>query len=170
MISFCDLFVLLIWKCPVGSPYGCGGVLSNSQGSWSRNLVIPHVGLNVHGKQRVVTMPPLSSLVAQEVVETLWWQISVVSVYIHSMGHWKIVVISKLWDFRYMFLIYNKAITVKRTLTLWDVFPKDLINKHIEANTKWPPFRRRHFQMHFLEWILLNYNFNYTEACSLWSN
>ena len=25
-------------------------------------------------------------------------------------------------------------------------------NKHIEAETRWPPFSRRHFQMHFLEW------------------
>ena len=25
------------------------------------------------------------------------------------------------------------------------------INKHIEAETKWPPFSRLHFQMHFLE-------------------
>ena len=24
---------------------------------------------------------------------------------------------------------------------------------HIEAETKWPPFRRRHFQVNFLEWI-----------------
>ena len=24
--------------------------------------------------------------------------------------------------------------------------------KHIEAETKWPPFRRRHFQSHFREW------------------
>ena len=24
--------------------------------------------------------------------------------------------------------------------------------KHIEAKTKWPPFRRRHFQTHFLQW------------------
>ena len=25
------------------------------------------------------------------------------------------------------------------------------VNHHIEAETKWPPFSRRHFQMHFLE-------------------
>ena len=28
--------------------------------------------------------------------------------------------------------------------------------KHIEAETKWKPFRRQHFQMHFLEWKCLN--------------
>ena len=27
------------------------------------------------------------------------------------------------------------------------------ITWHIEAQTKWLPFRRRHFQMHFLQWI-----------------
>ena len=31
-------------------------------------------------------------------------------------------------------------------------------NWHIEAETKWPPFRRRCFQMHFLEWKYLNFD------------
>ena len=45
------------------------------------------------------------------------------------------------------------------TCGLDDVFsPDDLgsrpkaLCKLIEAETKWPPFRRRHFQAHFLEW------------------
>ena len=29
---------------------------------------------------------------------------------------------------------------------------------HIEADTKWPPFSRRHFQMHFLEWKCMNFD------------
>ena len=29
---------------------------------------------------------------------------------------------------------------------------------HIEAETKWTPIRRRHFQMHFLEWKCANSN------------
>ena len=29
-------------------------------------------------------------------------------------------------------------------------------SQHIEAETKWTPFRRRHFQWHFLEWKCLN--------------
>ena len=37
---------------------------------------------------------------------------------------------------------------------------------HIEAETKWPPFCRRHFQMHFLEWKCLNIDYNFTEVCS----
>ena len=27
---------------------------------------------------------------------------------------------------------------------------------HIEAETKWPPFSRRHFEMHFREWKCMN--------------
>ena len=29
---------------------------------------------------------------------------------------------------------------------------------HIEAETKWPPFSRRHFQMDFLEWQCTNFD------------
>ena len=29
--------------------------------------------------------------------------------------------------------------------------------QHIEAETKWTPFRRRHVQVHFLEWKYLNF-------------
>ena len=30
--------------------------------------------------------------------------------------------------------------------------------QHTEAETKWPPFFRRHFQMHFLEWKCINFD------------
>ena len=30
--------------------------------------------------------------------------------------------------------------------------------KHIEAEIKWPPFSRRHFQMHFPEWKYMNFD------------
>ena len=30
--------------------------------------------------------------------------------------------------------------------------------------TKWTPFRRQHFQMHFLEWKFLNFDSNFTEV------
>ena len=40
----------------------------------------------------------------------------------------------------------------------------------IEAETKWPPFRRRHFQMHSLEWNCMNLNSNFFEICSWGSN
>ena len=42
--------------------------------------------------------------------------------------------------------------------------------KHIEAETKWTPFRRRHFQMHFLEWKYVNFDYDFTEVCSQCSN
>ena len=32
--------------------------------------------------------------------------------------------------------------------------------------TKWPPFRRRHFQKHFLQWKSLYFDLNFTEGCS----
>ena len=38
--------------------------------------------------------------------------------------------------------------------------------KHIEAETKWPPFRRRRFQRHFLEWKCMNFDWNSIEVCS----
>ena len=36
--------------------------------------------------------------------------------------------------------------------------------------TKWLPFRRRYFQMHFREWKVLFFYQNFTEVCSLGSN
>ena len=35
---------------------------------------------------------------------------------------------------------------------------------------KWPPFRRRHFYMHFHEWKVLYFDSNFTEVCSWGSN
>ena len=35
-----------------------------------------------------------------------------------------------------------------------------------KAETKWPPFSRLHFQMHFLEWKCMNIDSNFTEVCS----
>ena len=32
--------------------------------------------------------------------------------------------------------------------------------------TKWPPFHRQYFQMHFHEWKLLYFNWNFTQGCS----
>ena len=39
-------------------------------------------------------------------------------------------------------------------------------HEQIEAETKWTPFRRRHLQMHFLEWKCLISDWNFTEVCS----
>ena len=40
----------------------------------------------------------------------------------------------------------------------------------IEAESKWPPFHRQHFQIHFLEWKLLYFNSNFSEISSQGSN
>ena len=37
---------------------------------------------------------------------------------------------------------------------------------YIEAETKWPPFSKQHFQMYFLEWKCLNFDWNFTDVCS----
>ena len=55
-------------------------------------------------------------------------------------------------------LAFNADITVLRN------------DKHIEAKTKLPPFRRQHFQVNFLEWKFLHLNYNLIEICSLGSN
>ena len=36
--------------------------------------------------------------------------------------------------------------------------------------TKWPPFRRGHFQLHFHEWKVLYFDSNFTEVCFLGPN
>ena len=40
-----------------------------------------------------------------------------------------------------------------------------LCYQHIETKTEWPPFRKRNFQMHFLEWKCTNFEWNLTEFC-----
>ena len=37
---------------------------------------------------------------------------------------------------------------------------------HIEAEAKWTPFHRQHFQMYFLEWKCMNFAYDFTEVCS----
>ena len=43
------------------------------------------------------------------------------------------------------------------SLSIWSflAYPP-LSHWHIEAETKWPSFRKRHIQMHFLEWWYIN--------------
>ena len=38
------------------------------------------------------------------------------------------------------------------------IFKERIVSQHIEAETKWPPFSRRHFQMGFLEWKCMNFD------------
>ena len=41
-----------------------------------------------------------------------------------------------------------------------------VVAEHIKAERKWTQFRRRHFQVHFLEWKYLNSSQDITEVCS----
>ena len=41
-----------------------------------------------------------------------------------------------------------------------------IINWLISPWTKWPPSSGRHFQMHFLEWKCINFDYYLTEICS----
>ena len=43
-------------------------------------------------------------------------------------------------------------------------------SKDTEAETKWPPFSRRHFILDFLQWKCLNFDSNFTEVCCYGSN
>ena len=51
------------------------------------------------------------------------------------------------------------------------IFPTDAKMSNVVKLThwgrhKWPPFSRRHFQMHFLEWICMDFDYIFTEICS----
>ena len=43
-------------------------------------------------------------------------------------------------------------------------------NYHNEAQTQWPQFCRRHFQMNCLKWRCLKCGYYFTANCSRWSN
>ena len=56
-------------------------------------------------------------------------------------------------------------------MSLWHhgaVFMNEIKNGHqlISPWTKWPPFHRWYFQMHFREWQVLYFNSKFTEVCS----
>ena len=46
----------------------------------------------------------------------------------------------------------------------------DIKSNSSPPRTRWPPFRRRHVQMRFLEWKYANFKWNFIEICSLGSN
>ena len=51
-----------------------------------------------------------------------------------------------------------KAVKVEMTPSNWWERLHVLWDYQIEAETRWLPFSRRHFQMHFLEWKYMNFN------------
>ena len=68
-----------------------------------------------------------------------------------------IVHTNNTWQFGFFFSIHKLSIFCPTVcLTVYQMLIKWLGFWHIEAETKWPPFSRRHFQMHFLERICMN--------------
>ena len=47
---------------------------------------------------------------------------------------------------------------------------KSRLFQHIEAEAKWPSFGRRCFQMHFIEWKYIDFDEDFIDVCSQWSN
>ena len=48
--------------------------------------------------------------------------------------------------------------------------PVNYMILHIEAETKWLPFSRWHFHVHFLQWKCMNFDKDFTYVCSEGSN
>ena len=48
-------------------------------------------------------------------------------------------------------------IFIHQIIPIWQ-FTEASRSSHIEAETKWSPFSRRHFQMHFLEWKHISFD------------
>ena len=71
-----------------------------------------------------------------------------------------------LWHFECSQL-HQEQLYAKRTPLLLPHKPPHLT--HLPW-TKWPPFRRRQFQKHFLEWRYFNFKWNFIEICSLGSS
>ena len=66
---------------------------------------------------------------------------------------------------------------IAQHINIWTNWPTcskcvltDVVVSRIEAETKWTPVRRGHFDMHFREWKWLNYDWNFPEVCSHGSN
>ena len=57
---------------------------------------------------------------------------------------------------------YQRPMTIYQWGMWWkfylDIICHKLPLEHLEAETKWPPFSRRHFQTHFLEWKCMNFD------------
>ena len=53
--------------------------------------------------------------------------------------------------------LQSEGLRGKSRLSFSSTPPYTGVIKHIEAETKWTPFRRRHFQVHFLEWKCMNF-------------
>ena len=60
-----------------------------------------------------------------------------------------------------------KPLKVMLTYIRHKLTHKTLLLNYIEACAKWPPFRRRYFQMYFSKRRLTYFDSNFTESCSV---
>ena len=63
----------------------------------------------------------------------------------------------------------NIAATVCQISKRYEYFAGSGLGKILDRTayrTKWPPYHRQHFQMHFLEWKVSYFHSNFTEVCS----
>ena len=89
---------------------------------------------------------------------SIWWRHRYITSYVIRYFTWSpmmIITCARKWHFRFPSLGY-----IPIDIRCWSWI------KHIKAVTKWPTFRRRHNQMHFLEWKYVNFDYYLTEMCS----
>ena len=103
-----------------------------------------------------------------------------VSLYLYLRDVWRLIGIAPSHCLNQCWVVINKLLSIRYQGTYFkrnafiNVVCKTVTKlfrlKHNEAETKWLPFHRRHFQMHFLEWKCLNFYTNFTDDCSKGSN
>ena len=102
-------------------------------------------------------------------IDTFWWfkmLTSTIKCHDTSMSSYTVIVGNKFVIFmRHLFNLYIHALSVLFTFLVYDlsVDSRDPLT-HLPW-TKWPPFPRWHFQMHFYEWKVLCFDSNFIEVC-----
>ena len=62
-------------------------------------------------------------------------------------------------------ICYSSPSSLKQASLLWVICLWWMLFTHLPWK-KWPPFRRRYFEMHFHEWKFLYFDKNFIQACS----
>ena len=98
--------------------------------------------------------------------QMMWWPTYHMYIYIYIYISICIFIWAGVWPIM-IFLCEIQGRIIRWQILKGCMVTCDDISYHIEAETKWPPFRRRHFQVHFHEWKLLNFKCTFNELCSL---
>ena len=98
-----------------------------------------------------------------------YWLYTIVRTFEHGIGH-QVQLRTKRFDNflqRYV-LSVNDFVFVYADQTTWSKTGEEISRdlSVIKRERIWPPFCRRHFQTHFLEWKFLHFDSNFTEVCS----